>query len=133
MNPDEIARLRGDVGLQVDRCLREAEPGAVRGDIAVGCPEGPVAFRSTAGTDSSGLSFPRDHPADLLTNGKHLNRTPVAQDLRTVPARVYAPTMNRIDRLYALVEELRAAGPRGRTARQLAERFELSVGPSSAT
>jgi predicted DNA-binding transcriptional regulator YafY len=35
--------------------------------------------------------------------------------------------MNRIDRLYALVEELRAAGPRGRTARQLAERFELSV------
>src|SRR6187399_1065395 len=41
--------------------------------------------------------------------------------------RVYAPVMNRIDRLYALVEELRAAGPRGRTARQLAERFELSV------
>jgi predicted DNA-binding transcriptional regulator YafY len=35
--------------------------------------------------------------------------------------------MNRIDRLYALVEELRAAGPRGRTARQLADRFELSV------
>ena len=35
--------------------------------------------------------------------------------------------MNRIDRLYALVEELRAAGPRGRTARQLARHFELSV------
>ncbi len=35
--------------------------------------------------------------------------------------------MNRIDRLYALVEELRAAGARGRTARQLAEHFELSV------
>ena len=35
--------------------------------------------------------------------------------------------MNRIDRMYALVEELRAAGPRGRTARQLAEHFELSV------
>ena len=35
--------------------------------------------------------------------------------------------MNRIDRLYALVEELRAAGPRGRTARQLAGHFELSV------
>ena len=35
--------------------------------------------------------------------------------------------MNRTDRLYALVEELRAAGPRGRTARQLAERFEVSV------
>jgi predicted DNA-binding transcriptional regulator YafY len=35
--------------------------------------------------------------------------------------------MNRMDRLYALVEELRAAGPRGRTARQLAEHFEVSV------
>jgi predicted DNA-binding transcriptional regulator YafY len=35
--------------------------------------------------------------------------------------------MNRIDRLYALVEELRAAGPRGRTARQLADHFEISV------
>jgi predicted DNA-binding transcriptional regulator YafY len=35
--------------------------------------------------------------------------------------------MNRIDRLYAVVEELRAAGARGRTARQLAEHFELSV------
>jgi predicted DNA-binding transcriptional regulator YafY len=37
------------------------------------------------------------------------------------------PSMNRIDRLYALAEELRAAGPRGRTARQLAARFEVSV------
>jgi predicted DNA-binding transcriptional regulator YafY len=35
--------------------------------------------------------------------------------------------MNRIDRLYALVEELRAAGARGRTARQLAQHFEVSV------
>jgi predicted DNA-binding transcriptional regulator YafY len=35
--------------------------------------------------------------------------------------------MNRIDRLYAVVEELRAAGRRGRTARQLAGRFEVSV------
>jgi predicted DNA-binding transcriptional regulator YafY len=35
--------------------------------------------------------------------------------------------MNRIDRLYALVEELRGAGLRGRTARQLAEYFEVSV------
>jgi predicted DNA-binding transcriptional regulator YafY len=35
--------------------------------------------------------------------------------------------MNRIDRLYALVEELRAAGPRGRTARQLADHFEVCV------
>src|ERR671917_18173 len=35
--------------------------------------------------------------------------------------------MNRVDRLYAVVEELRAAGPRGRNARRLAERFEVSV------
>jgi predicted DNA-binding transcriptional regulator YafY len=35
--------------------------------------------------------------------------------------------MNRMDRLYALVEELRAAGARGRTARQLAGHFEVSV------
>jgi len=35
--------------------------------------------------------------------------------------------VNRIDRLYALVEELRAAGRSARTARQLAARFEVSV------
>lgn len=35
--------------------------------------------------------------------------------------------MNRTDRLYAVVEELRAAGRRGRTARQLAAHFEVSV------
>jgi predicted DNA-binding transcriptional regulator YafY len=35
--------------------------------------------------------------------------------------------VNRIDRLYAVVEELRAAGLRGRTARQLATHFEVSV------
>ncbi len=35
--------------------------------------------------------------------------------------------VNRIDRLYALVEELRAFAPRARTARQLADRFEVSV------
>ena len=35
--------------------------------------------------------------------------------------------MNRTDRLYALVEELRAVAPRSRTARELSERFEVSV------
>lgn len=35
--------------------------------------------------------------------------------------------MNRTDRLYALVEELRAAAPQARTAKQLADRFEVSV------
>lgn len=35
--------------------------------------------------------------------------------------------MNRTDRLYALVEELRAAGPRGKSARRLAAHFEVSV------
>ena len=35
--------------------------------------------------------------------------------------------MNRTDRLYALVEELRAAAPRARSAHRLAERFEVTV------
>lgn len=35
--------------------------------------------------------------------------------------------MNRTDRLYALVEELRAVSPRPRPARELALRFEVSV------
>ncbi|SCL37951.1 Predicted DNA-binding transcriptional regulator YafY, contains an HTH and WYL domains [Micromonospora rhizosphaerae] len=35
--------------------------------------------------------------------------------------------MNRTDRLYALVEELRAVSPRPRSARWLAERFEVSA------
>ncbi|RJK98022.1 helix-turn-helix transcriptional regulator [Vallicoccus soli] len=35
--------------------------------------------------------------------------------------------MNRTDRLYALAEELRAAGPRGRTASWLAARFEVHL------
>jgi predicted DNA-binding transcriptional regulator YafY len=35
--------------------------------------------------------------------------------------------MNRTDRLYGLVEDLRAVAPLRRTARQLAERYEVSV------
>ena len=35
--------------------------------------------------------------------------------------------MNRTDRLYALVEELRAVTPRPRSARQLAQRYEVST------
>ncbi|MDA0632426.1 YafY family protein [Nonomuraea sp. MCN248] len=35
--------------------------------------------------------------------------------------------MNRTDRLYALVEDLRAISPRCRSARELAARFEVSV------
>ena len=35
--------------------------------------------------------------------------------------------MNRTDRLYAIVEELRAAAPGRRSARALADRFEVSV------
>ena len=35
--------------------------------------------------------------------------------------------MNRTDRLYALTEELRRAGPRGRTGAQLAEHFEVAT------
>ncbi|MPZ80951.1 MAG: WYL domain-containing protein [Actinophytocola sp.] len=35
--------------------------------------------------------------------------------------------MNRTDRLYAIVEDLRAVAPRRRSARHLAERYEVSV------
>ena len=35
--------------------------------------------------------------------------------------------MNRTDRLYAIVEELRASAPASRTARELAERYEVST------
>jgi predicted DNA-binding transcriptional regulator YafY len=43
-----------------------------------------------------------------------------------VPA-AYGPGVNRTDRLYALVEELRAVSPRPRSARWLAARFEVCV------
>jgi predicted DNA-binding transcriptional regulator YafY len=35
--------------------------------------------------------------------------------------------VNRTDRLYAITEQLRLAGPAGRTAQQLADRFDVSV------
>jgi predicted DNA-binding transcriptional regulator YafY len=47
--------------------------------------------------------------------------------LGAVAAGSYAPAVNRMDRMYALVEELRAAGRRSRTAQQLAKHFEVSV------
>lgn len=37
------------------------------------------------------------------------------------------PAMNRTDRLYALVEELRAVSPRPLPARRLAQRYEVSI------
>jgi predicted DNA-binding transcriptional regulator YafY len=40
--------------------------------------------------------------------------------------RNYSRCVNRTDRLYALVEELRAVAPRPRSARWLAEKFEVS-------
>lgn len=44
-----------------------------------------------------------------------------------VSGRAYARPMNRTDRLYALVEELRAVSPRPLSARRLARRFEVSA------
>src|SRR5262245_16834253 len=68
-------------------------------------------------------------PRAIPTSGgdDHHPRAPGSWRLGTVSSRLYASTMNRTDRLYALVEELRAAGRRGRTARQLAAHFEVSV------
>ena len=51
-----------------------------------------------------------------------LRRSPVGS---SYPGRS-VPGMNRTDRLYALVEELRAVSPRPRSARWLAARFEVS-------
>ena len=47
MHSDEFARLRGDVDLEVDGCLREAESGPIRGDVTVRRPESalPIAAR----------------------------------------------------------------------------------------
>src|SRR5215469_15020590 len=42
-------------------------------------------------------------------------------------AGVSLPGVNRTDRLYAVVEELRAAAPRPRSARQLARKYEVST------
>jgi predicted DNA-binding transcriptional regulator YafY len=44
-----------------------------------------------------------------------------------VGARSYGRKVNRTDRLYALVEELRACAPRRRSARQLASLYEVSA------
>ena len=40
---------------------------------------------------------------------------------------VKVPAVNRTDRLYAVVEELRAVAPRPRSARQLASNYEVST------
>jgi len=44
-----------------------------------------------------------------------------------VGARPYGRKVNRTDRLYALVEELRACAPRRRSARELASLYEVSA------
>jgi predicted DNA-binding transcriptional regulator YafY len=44
-----------------------------------------------------------------------------------VGARSYGQNVNRTDRLYALVEELRACAPRRRSARELASLYEVSA------
>jgi len=49
-----------------------------------------------------------------------------ALSLAAVSGTVMSPFLNRTDRLYAIVEELRANGQRGRTAEWLARRFEVS-------
>jgi predicted DNA-binding transcriptional regulator YafY len=76
------------------------------------------------------MRHPHGHQT-MITNrdesGGPSTTTARTTELSTVPGCGYAPTVNRTDRMYALVEELRAAGPRGRTARQLARHFEVSV------
>jgi predicted DNA-binding transcriptional regulator YafY len=50
-----------------------------------------------------------------------------ARPAEFVGTRSYGQVVNRTDRLYALVEELRACAPRRRSARQLASLYEVSA------
>jgi predicted DNA-binding transcriptional regulator YafY len=63
-----------------------------------------------------------------MTRGMTLDprRTRDCRPRLSVPGRT-VERVNRTDRLYALVEDLRAIAPRCRSARELAERFEVSV------
>src|SRR5262245_66060665 len=56
-----------------------------------------------------------------------LRATSPAQDMECRWPGVACTSVNRTDRLYALVEELRAVAPRPRSARQLAARYEVST------
>lgn len=58
--------------------------------------------------------------------GGGATQSPLSQGILSEVARSVSG-VNRTDRLYALVEELRAISPRWRSARELAERFEVSV------
>src|SRR5215469_5730817 len=55
------------------------------------------------------------------------NRGQAARPAELVGARSYGRRVNRTDRLYALVEELRACAPRRRSARELALLYEVSA------
>ena len=50
-----------------------------------------------------------------------------ARPAEFVGTRSYGRNVNRTDRLYALVEELRACAPRRRSARELASLYEVSA------
>ena len=63
----------------------------------------------------------RARPAGPLGSSRHDSLT------RFVSAGSYGQIVNRTDRLYALVEELRACAPRRRSARQLASLYEVSA------
>jgi hypothetical protein len=66
------------------------------------------------------MGFGSTHPADSGRDGA------LVGPLLSYPASRLV-RVNRTDRLYALVEELRAVAPRPRSARWLAGCFEVSV------
>ena len=71
------------------------------------------------GGSSAGLAGASAFPADPA-------RVPV-RPAELVGAWSYGRRVNRTDRLYALVEELRACAPRRRSARELASLYEVSA------
>jgi predicted DNA-binding transcriptional regulator YafY len=65
-----------------------------------------------------------------LAQGYHVSGTRQARQLNLhvrILAACYVATVNRTDRLYALVEELRARAPRLMRANDLAQRFEVTT------
>src|SRR5690606_24238149 len=105
-------------GLRVRRRLRRARPRPAR----------LAAVRLRAGRPVRGRGrSDRQHlaPGQAPGVGPLTPGTPVGTRLSVAERTV--TSVNRTDRLYALVEDLRAISPRCRSARELAERFEVSV------
>jgi predicted DNA-binding transcriptional regulator YafY len=66
-------------------------------------------------------------PRPRRVSRQHQTFTPTTPRVKIARPTRIVETMNRTERLYAIVEELRAVAPRARSARWLAERFEVTT------